>query len=506
MVRVSAWALAVSMAVVGACAAEPTTRVRVGTEAVVATVDERFLSFAVDAVQVVGGLFWNLDGAPGSDGTRQVAPFDFGRPALRALTAELAPALLRIGGTDADRVFYDLGATPLAAPPANFRYTLTAAQWSGAMELARALDLEVLFTLNAGPGPRQPDGDRALLLDNAQALVAHARRRGDPIAAWELGNEVNAYALFHDLPLGVDGYVRDLRAARAMLDATWPGAKLAASASAYWPLVGEVVSPLLPPTVAQAGGLLDVITWHYYPQQSRRCPAAVRRAGPEVLLDPRALDEIAEWAGEVEAARDVGAPGRPVWLGESGNAQCGGEPGVSDRFAGTLWWIDQLGLIARRGQAIVVRQSLTDVNYGLLDEETLEPRPDYWASVLWKRLVDRRVLDVASPSPTVRAYAACLKGRPGGAVAIVVHLARDREEPRLAVDGLGGAAEVYTLTAPALDSAAIALDGRPLLLADRSSGALPPLAPRRAVDGRFALPPLSVTFAAFPDAALAICR
>ncbi|HEX8950204.1 MAG TPA: glycoside hydrolase, partial [Polyangia bacterium] len=87
------------------------------------------------------------------------------------------------------------------------------------------------------------------------------------------------------------------------------------------------------------------------------------------------------------------------YIDETGNAQCGGAPGISDAFAGSLWWLDELGRLARRGTPVVVRQSLSGADYGLLREPSLDPRPDYFASLLWRRLMGRRVLAVAAAPP-----------------------------------------------------------------------------------------------------------
>src|SRR5262249_22101514 len=162
----------------------------------------------------------------------------------------------------------------------------------------------------------------------------------------------------------------DVRTARTLLRAEASGARLAAPASAYWPLVGEL-GGLLPAFLQIGGDAIDLVTWHYYPQQSARCPAAVRRATPTLLLDPQKLDEIDRWADEVEAARVGGAPQAATWLGETSNAQCGGAPGISDTFASSLWWVDQLGKMARRGTQVVFRQALTGADYGLLSEPSL---------------------------------------------------------------------------------------------------------------------------------------
>jgi heparanase 1 len=140
-----------------------------------------------------------------------------------------------------------------------------------------------------------------------------------------------------------------------------PGARLAGQGSAFWPILGETLSLLfgyMPRYLRRSAGLVDVIMWHCYPQQSRRGVMAVRRAYPSRLLDPKNLDEAGHWAQEIGEWRRRYAPGKPVWLGETGNAQFGGEPGLSDAYLGGLWWLDQLGLMACCGQEVVVRQTL----------------------------------------------------------------------------------------------------------------------------------------------------
>src|SRR5215831_9876015 len=82
----------------GPAARSVSVDVAVDTSAVIATVDERFLSVAVDTAELVGGVFWD----PAGTAVAQPVPaYDFTRPRLRALAGELAPAYLRIGGTDA---------------------------------------------------------------------------------------------------------------------------------------------------------------------------------------------------------------------------------------------------------------------------------------------------------------------------------------------------------------------------------------------------------------------
>ena len=71
------------------------------------------------------------------------------------------------------------------------------------------------------------------------------------------------------------------------------------------------------------------------------------------------LAETDKWAAGVEEQVAAHAPSAQIWLGETGSSYCGGQPGVSDRFAGSLWWLDELGRLARRGHRVLVRQTLS---------------------------------------------------------------------------------------------------------------------------------------------------
>jgi heparanase 1 len=484
---------------------DPRLHVAVASDRVVATVSDRFVSLAIDTAQVVGGDFWTA-GQASTSGVGPVAPFAWERPRLAALTRALAPAYLRIGGTDADRTWYALGdGPPPAIPPENYKWTLTRTQLDGAFAFARANDLQLMLTLNAGRGPRAA-ADGPWLPDNARTLVAYAAAQAAPVAVWEMGNEVNAYVVTLGFSLAPADYARDVRVARGLVTELMPAAKLAAPASAYWPLVGEL-GGLLPAFAEVGGDSVDILSWHYYPQQSGRCGVAVRSATPTRLLDADNLDEIDRWAKDVEDAQQKWAPRTEVWLGETSNAQCGGAPGISDAHVSALWWLDELGKMARRGTQVVVRQSLTGADYGLLAEPSLAPRPDYFATLLWKRLMGTRALAVTVPAPpwTLRAYAHCAGGeaRPGAVTVLLINL--DQTQPAtLALDGVGdGKHELYVVSAAGLGATTVSLNDRPLAVAD--DGTPPPLEGRAGRGRSVTIPPVAYAFVRFDDAHAAAC-
>jgi heparanase len=496
------WLLLCSCLGLIACGPEPEIFVEVWTEQARAEVDERYLSFAVDSAQVFGGRFWNP--TPGAaDAEVDVVPYDFERERIRTLAAGLAPAMLRVGGTSADHVHVDLTDSPADTPPDPYQLQLTADDWDRITDFTDELDLDLFFTLNVGPGPRDEDGDWDDV--EARALMEHATSRGDAMAMWELGNEINGFLLAHGTDLSPEQYADDMARLRALVDEVDPGTAIGGPSSAYWPVAGELVE-FYDDFMPLGGEHMDVVTWHYYPQQSQRCPVQTVPAGPEVMLDPAALDEVLVWADEVESLRDRHAPHADIWLGETGNAQCGGEPGVSDTFAGSFWWLDQLGLLARRGHQVTVRQTLSGSDYGLIDEGTLEPNPDYWVSLLFKKLMGTRSLETwTEDTDLLRNYAHCAPegvGEPGAVTVAVINLSPD--PVHVGVD-LPVPIETYILSAPSLQDRQISLGNRTLVLED--DGSLPAVEHLALTyfEPDFEMPGHSMAFVLSPKADAPVC-
>ncbi|PKL79759.1 MAG: glycoside hydrolase, partial [Candidatus Melainabacteria bacterium HGW-Melainabacteria-1] len=226
--------------------------------------------------------------------------------------------------------------------------------------------------------------------------------------------------------------------------------------------------------------------------QPRRCPIATRPAGAKTLLDPQALDSAAEIARGVFHQVQQHALGTEIWLGETGHAQCGGQAELSDRFASSLWWLDQLGLLALQGTKVQIRQSLLGSDYGLLDEETLTPRPDYWASWLWKQWMGKEVLTAQQTGPSsLRSYAHCRPDRQGFAL-LLINLGEQPQSVYLPYPG--NRARVYELTGPELDAKVLRVNGQVLSYAN----AMPEL-PSRPFTQNLTLAPISASFVVFDN-------
>ncbi len=398
---------------------------------VLQTLKPEFLSFTIDTSLLLGGHWWGpAKSMKNGVATDLVAPLDLENEKLVAFARALAPAMLRIGGTEADHVRYKpgrkaAGARGLAyheepddpesppADPGRHRYKLGKGVWKRVHRFCDRTRCSLLFTVSAGPADRDADG--AWLETNLNKLAAHSLSRNLRVGAWELGNEVNGFPFVYGLKHRVSAgqYARDFARFGSLLKGLAPDAFLVGPASAVWPRIGEP-NPLIRGFCAgPAAGFLDALSWHYYPQQSSHGRVATRRAGPAVLLSPRALDEVRRHNRAVRKALDAANRSRPRhrrtenWMTETAHALYGGEEGLSDGFVSTLWWLDELGVLAQEGVQRVFRQSLIGARYGLLDQDSFAPRPDFYASLIWKRVMGREVLDpgpLVAPDRRLRVY------------------------------------------------------------------------------------------------------
>jgi heparanase 1 len=133
-----------------------------------------------------------------------------------------------------------------------------------------------------------------------------------------------------------------------------------------------------------------------------------------------------------------------LWMGEGNAAGHGGRLGVTNTFINSFWYLvspfasirntallalfalslalpradgrqqNAMGAAASLGIARFNRQTLVGGGYELVNRSTLEPNPDYFAAMLWRKLVGAAALRVeisplAARGRDVRAYAFCAR-------------------------------------------------------------------------------------------------
>lgn len=460
----------------------------------VAELDPRYQSYNIEMVEVTGGEFWTpYDAGPGKV-TRP--PIDLGSERLRNLARALGPAYVRVSGSWANSTYFDADDTTGGLAPAGFESVLTADQWRGVGEFADAIGGEVVTSFPSSPGTRDASG--AWQPDQARALLEFSVEHDIPLVAAELFNEPT-------LPVGMpegydaDAFARDLAALEPVVEEVMPDLLLVGpgSTAEVTPLV--VTAAFTSNDVLErVGPVFDVFSYHSYPKVSERCGST---EGPEIALTQDYLTRVATDAAHYRASRDAHLSDAPMWVTETAQAACGG-----DRWAATfrdvIRYVDTLGRLAVGDGDVVFHNTLAASDYGLLDEDGFEPRPNYWAAVLWARMMGPSVRSVSSDIgvPDLAVYAHCTPRRAevrGVTYAVVNSSASETRT----VATRSGEATAYVLSADDLDGTSASLNGDELAV--RADGTLPELAGRGA-SGAIEVPPASVAFVV--DTADDTCR
>src|SRR3954447_16369600 len=447
---------------------EPSRLPRLGT------IDERFQSYNVEMIEVTGGNFWKPYGAGASARSGRGAPrpansdlfayraaIDLQNPRLRTLAAALAPAYLRVSGTWANSTYFaDSDETP-ATPPGGFNTVLSRERWKAVIDFARAVDAKIVTSMAISPGVRDAAG--LWQSDQARRFFAYTKSAGGQIAAAEFMNEPTLAAM-GGAPKGYDAaaYGRDFKAFHAFIKASEPdlivlgpgsgGETTASQSSPQSASDGIRTRDLL---VASGSGI-DAFSYHHYGALSQRCSGVPGETTPEAALSDAWLASTDKTRAFYQALRDEFAPGKPMWLTETADAACGGNPWAST-FLDTFRYLDQLGRLAKAGVQVVAHNTLAASDYGLLDEKTMRPRPNYWAGLLWRRLMGTTVLDAGVHHGT-HIYAHCRRSVPGAVTLLAINLDRTTA----AILRLSVTSERYTLSADQLQSGEIKLNGMAL--------------------------------------------
>jgi len=492
----------------------------------IATIDERYQSYNVEMAEVIGGDFWkpydpNAKPAPpptdagasgfvigGSDPAmfQKMPPTDLTRPRLRKLAAALGPAYVRVSGTWANSAyFHDSDAPPPAAPPKGFTGILTRREWKGVVDFARAVDAKIVTSFAISAGVRDAQG--VWTPDQARKLVTYTKSVGGQIAAAELFNEPTMPSA-GGAPPGYDTktFVADSAVFRKFAREAAPGMLVLGPGS-----VGEGGVRVMPESVptltseamlsAEPRPVFDAFSFHYYGAVSLRCAAMGRsmQTTAEAALSEDWLARSENIFHFYERLRDRFQPGKPMWLTETGDAACGGNPWAAT-FLDTFRYLDQVARLAKRGLAVHMHNTLAVSEYGLLDAKTLVPRPNYWGALLWRRLMAATVLDAGPSREGLHLYAHCMRGRPGGVVVLAINNSRTQAE---SVD-VAFPMTRYTLSAHDLQGGGVQLNGNDLKVTpdgdvpDQRGSAVPP--------GTVNLPPASITFLAVAEAANGNCK
>lgn len=485
----------------------PAPSLQLARLAQVGTVSDRYQSYNIEMVEVTGGRFWAPYGGPADERYRQRPPIDLTDPKLVALAKALGPSLVRVSGTWANNTYLEAEGEHLSAPPAGFVQVLTREQWKNVVAFSKAVDAPIVTSFAVSNGTRDASGTWTPA--QAQRLVDLTRASGGSLYAAEFFNEANMPSAAPQMPKGYTAanYGAEFRLFRDWARKAVPDMKILgvggvgeAGLLKDVPVPAEMGTHVSSEDMMQANpNSVDAVSYHFYGSVSQRCAGlGIGTAQKADALTAKWLDMTVRDYRYYAALRDRFEPGKPMWNTETAQAACGGSPWAST-FLDTFRYLNQNAALAQQGVQVVMHNTLAASDYALIDRDTLTPRPNYWAAVLWKRTMGSTVLaSPASPSPALRLYAHCMPGQPGGVGVMALNTGEAAQRVNLGGKGMG-----WTMTGHPLDTRAVLVNGKtPALSADYELTGLEGMA----VSGRVTLPGQSIAFYAMPGAANPACR
>lgn len=444
------------------------------------------------------------------------------QPSLRTLARGLSGSMLRLGGSPADFLLYEVNAD--ACSQANLNKTqpqghgyfcpiwdqapgqcLTLGRWQEILEFAAASGLLLTMDLNACWGRESASLDMDWsLIDGLLAATAAARTTwGASLFAVEFGNEVYAN-------IAPDVYGAAVKRLRTHLDELWaPPGPMPPRVAGPDCWENDLSTAYYESLLMAADGGLHALTFHDYGDSC--CTPTQGNCLNVSCLDT--FFSAASWVRDIGLNYNV-----TTWNGEGALHASSGISGLTNTAVSSLYYLHALGSYASLGFGLFSRQTLIGGDYELVNRTTFLPTPDYYSLLLFRKLVDGVALNMSvyPASDSVRAHAFCAFNVPGGVVALLINFST-KSGASVSVSWptqppAGQKGDLYTLQGVAgwidgdgvLDLFRIALNNQTLVFL--GGGELPPLTPSSVgLDLPILLPAQSATFVVWSGAAAASC-
>lgn len=483
-------------------------------------VDERLVSYNIEMTEVTGGTFWKSYTQEQIAGTEKFPPIenlgdmtamgalmqyyppiDLYNERLRELAKKLGPAWIRVSGTWATKTYYDFDGSAKGKAPEGYASVLTREQWIGVLDFVTCVGGKLLISVSNCAGDH-PDGG-PLSLTQAKKIFQLSHEYGVDIDAVEFMNEPNMMEL-SGAPSGYTpaDYARDQDILFGWVREHYPDCLLvgpcttgdpsvAGQSKGFGAGIGNLVRTCTTQELLDGAKIKpDVFSYHYYNGVSERLASLVPDAHWDA--DLAHSDEYLAVAPECAKAharlRDEFVPNGQMWVTESGDAGGGGDTWAST-YLDVLRTLNELGSFSVITDGVVFHNTLASSDYGYLEHGSFNPRPNYFAVLLWNRLMGTSVYRDNNPERDgVHIYCRSRKDRKEGFVYLIIN---NSLTDAVSVE-LAQTADCYTLSAETMRSSVMQLNGEDLSAS--ASGGIPDLKPKKQEAGTVTLAPGSCTF------------
>lgn len=394
----------------------------------------RLMSYNVEMTEVTGGTFWKAytegqiagtEDFPKLEGfTNHTAmaglmqyypPIDTKNEKLIHLAKQFGSVWVRVSGTWATKTYYDFDGTTDGKAPEGYQSVLTKEQWLNILDFVKAVDGKLLVSVSNCAGDHKDRGP--LDLTQTKKLFDLTYSYGSKIDAVEFMNEPNMLQM-SGAPdwYGVSDYVRDHDIFNAWVKENYPECLIVGpcntglteeasdSKDNMMAKMGSGMGNMM--NMITANGLLngakvplDVYSYHYYNGVSERL-SSVMPAGhwDSSLAHTDAYLAVAPGTAMMNVpVRDKYVPDAEMWVTESGDAGGGGDTWAST-YLDVLRTLNELGSFCTITNGVIFHNTLASSDYGFLKHGTFDPRPNYFAVLLWTRLMGETVYACENPA------------------------------------------------------------------------------------------------------------
>ena len=486
----------------------------------------RLMSYNVEMTESTGGTFWKAytegqiagtEDFPKIDSfTNHTAlaglmqyypPIDLYNAKVRALAKELGTVWVRVSGTWATKTYYDFDGTTGGKAPEGYQSVLTRDQWVGVIDFCRHIGAKLLVSASNCAGDHKDDGP--LDLTQIKKLFALTDSVGGKIDAFEFMNEPNMLQVSGaPLNYNFEDYIRDQDIANAWVRENYPECLIVGPCNTG--MVDDKPAGEDNPMEKMGSGMgnmmkmgtvhdlmrghkvpMNVYSYHYYNGISERLASVMPQGHwPAEAAHTDAYLAVAPSTCRMNVpARDKYVPGGEMWVTESGDAGGGGDTWAST-YLDVLRTLNELGSFVTITDGVIFHNTLASSDYGFLQHGTFDPRPNYFAVLLWQRLVGNTCYKTLNPGVEgAHVYCHSRKdGKPGYCYLVINNSLTD-----VTTVGIPAKGEIYVLSGNGnMRSKVMYLNGNPLEFDKK--GKLPKLEGKKVKAGAYEIPAGSCAF------------
>ncbi len=464
-------------------------------------VDAKYQSVNVEMCEVVGGDFWIpyhlLDPEKVKAGgfaalKREIPPINLYDKKLRTLASALGPMYIRVSGTWANSTYFQDNNEPkLATAPAGYENVLTRKEWKGVIDFCKTTDSKLVTSFAISEGIRDQQGNWTSA--QIEPLINFTKSIGGEIYAAEMFNEPS-HASHGSAPKGYDAayYAKDFTAFKKYVGSALPEMKIMGPGSTgeggIIPIDESMSTDKIMTAVPKPD--FEIFSYHFYGGISKRCMGQLTT---ENALTNDWLNRTELGLKFYEDARNKYQPNAPIWLTETAEAACGGNPWAAT-YVDCFRYLEQLGRLAKKEVQVVMHNTLCASEYALLDQDTHDPRPNYWAALLWSKLMGTKVYDASFSVEGLDIFVHSLKNSKEGVAVLLVNPGNSEKSIAIPAN-----AEQYLFTADGenLQTKTVKLNGEILKL--KADNALPQIKGKKTNTGELLIPAHSIMFLTFRD-------